>query len=82
MFKLNITYEIDEENLQDVRAFAHIVLLEQHVHGCCVPQISLTRDGDRSGANLLAPVGEKHYKHTKISLDEYLEEKGLTRTDK
>lgn len=82
-FKLNITYEIDGENqigedeMKNALIFAHILLLEQHIHGCCIPQVSLTRDGDRSGANMLAPISFTHYKHTKISLKEYLNNHGV-----
>lgn len=79
-YKLNITYEIDGSNLinedEGINAshIAHIILLEQHTHGFPI-QVSLTREGDRSGANLLAPINDRHYKHTKISLDEYTNNK-------
>lgn len=79
-FKLNITYEIDGSNMigedEGINAshIAHIILLEQHTHGFPV-QTSLTREGDRSGANLLAPINDRHFKHTKITLDEYIDSK-------
>jgi hypothetical protein len=79
-YKLNITYEIDGSNTigedEGINAshLAHIILLEQHTHGLQV-QASLTREGDRSGANLLAPINDRHFKHTKISLDEYMDSK-------
>lgn len=81
-YKLTITYEFDGTNLigedenKTALDFAHILLLEQHIHGSCVPQVALLRDGDRSGANLLSPiVNSNHYKHGKITLDEYIDSK-------
>ncbi len=74
-FKLNITYELVEMSQEDALAYAHMLLTELHIHGSCYPQVSLIREGDRSGANFLAPINDRHYKHTKISLDEYIANK-------
>lgn len=70
-FKLNITYNIDANNSEEALGFARILLLEQHIHGSCIPDVTLNRDGDRSAANLLAPINDKHFKHQKIPITEY-----------
>lgn len=71
-FKLNITYTLDVDSQEEAEAFARILLLEQHIHGSCIPEVSMIRDGDRSGANVLfkTPDGT-HYRHQKVKITEY-----------
>lgn len=73
-YKLNVTFEIESE-LQEVAVVFLKDLIDQHLNNADRTNtfLSLTRDGDRSGANLIAPINEKHYKHGKITLLEYLE---------
>lgn len=70
-FKLNITYTIDADSQEEAEGFARILILEQHIHGSCIPEIGLNREGDRSAANLIAPINDKHYKHHKIPITQF-----------
>ncbi len=72
-FKLNITYEFeDADTIEEAEAFAKILILEQHIHGSCIPVVSLIRDGDRSAANLLFKTADGlHYRNQKVAITEY-----------
>lgn len=69
-YKLSITYELGEISDDKVNSHVHQSILVDLPGN---PQIALLRDNDRSGANLLAPINDKHYKHGKISLQEHIE---------
>lgn len=68
-FKLNITFSMDvgaeTARILSVDILKKIKELNQVLPH---PDVSLTIDGDRSGANYLAPINNRHYKHTKIPL--------------
>jgi hypothetical protein len=71
-FKLNISYTIDADTEEEAKQFAHIVILEQHIHGSCIPEIGLLREGDRSGANILFKTADdRHYRNQKVQITEY-----------
>ncbi len=71
-YKLTITYEFEAEDEQEMKYEAHLRLENQDDDA----QVALLREGDRSGANMLAPISNNHYKHGKISIQAYLEKHG------
>lgn len=71
-YKLQITYVLDTDGEPSEAIKEALNILK--VSGLATTaQVALNRDGDRSNANLLAPVSKTHYKHGKVSLEEALD---------
>ncbi len=75
MFKLNITVDIDledkEEAIKKARRLLFDVLTQEEFEETeAVETVSLTRHGDRSGANLLVMTESGHYKNQKVPFNE------------
>ncbi len=68
-YRFTVTYEIDVETQEEALHESSNILntIAPRAPGGYVAEVSLTREGDRSAANLLSAVpGTKHYKHHKI----------------
>lgn len=71
-YKLNITYTFTSEDPdhEEAKRCSKIILKAIQDSFGDNPDTSLTIEGDRSGANYLAPVNNKHFKHGKVPLSE------------
>jgi hypothetical protein len=71
-YKLNITFDFNIENDSNgvaLLASNGILSMIKSSFGDA-PLVSLVIEGDRSGANYLAPINDRHYKHGKVPLSE------------
>ena len=74
--KLTITFDLGDDESK-ARLEAKDIVAFYALHGpssaALAALVSLTRDGDRSGANLLAKANGAHYKHHKVPFTEITE---------
>ena len=79
-FKLSLTYEFTRENVLENEVYLFATDILKKVYQYLIPgkwEAALTREGDRSGANLLAPLPvignmKQHFKHHKIPIQDVL----------
>jgi hypothetical protein len=77
IYKINISISVEWNDIDSAIAAAKLVLqdsLEGLTRYGTKPEVSLTREGDRSGANLLSPLPltglTQHYRHHKVSIND------------
>lgn len=72
IYKLHITYQLDTTDDQDKAIAEAIQVLKAHKLASSA-MVTLNRDGDKSSANLLMPINEKHFKHAKVPVNDILD---------
>ena len=73
-YKLTITFDLGDDEAV-AKIWSREILQSQDLHSIPggLPMVGLTREGDRSGANLLAPVsGTNHFKNHKVLINDAL----------